>query len=73
MGAGGEVVVHDWLKLAILLLFRVSEMNTMEVAGRVRHKAPVEEGRRRRGCPGRARRLGQVGADLEPGTVMMPS
>ena len=28
---GGEVVVHEWLKKAILLLFRLSRMETIEV------------------------------------------
>ncbi|HEX9258472.1 MAG TPA: hypothetical protein VF855_02975, partial [Acidimicrobiales bacterium] len=28
---GGRVVVHEWLKLAILLLFRASKMKTIEL------------------------------------------
>src|SRR4029079_19640478 len=27
----GQVVVHEWLKLAILLLFRLSQMETVEL------------------------------------------
>ena len=38
-----EVVVHEWLKHAILLLFRLSKMETIELGPvRVRGQAPAE-------------------------------
>ncbi len=74
MAAGGEVVVHDWLKLAILLWFRVSEMNTMELAPyEYVDKVPLKKDYAAQGVrvvPGASARWG---AHLEPGTVMMPS
>ena len=53
-----QVVVHQWLKHAILLLFRLRSMETIEVGPvRVRRQAPAEARLRRRpacgSCPGR--------------------
>ncbi len=74
LGSDGEVVVHDWLKLAILLWFRVSEMNTMELAPyEYVDKVPLKKDYATQGVrvvPGASARWG---AHLEPGTVMMPS
>lgn len=74
MDADGQVVVHDWLKLAILLWFRVSEMNTMELAPyEYVDKVPLKKDYAAQGVrvvPGASARWG---AHLEPGTVMMPS
>ncbi len=74
MTVGGEVVVHDWLKLAILLWFRVSEMDTMELAPyEYVDKVPLKKDYAAQGVrvvPGASARWG---AHLEPGTVMMPS
>jgi 2,3,4,5-tetrahydropyridine-2-carboxylate N-succinyltransferase len=74
MDADGEVVVHDWLKLAILLWFRVSEMDTMELAPyEYVDKVPLKKDYAAQGVrvvPGASARWG---AHLEPGTVMMPS
>jgi 2,3,4,5-tetrahydropyridine-2-carboxylate N-succinyltransferase len=74
LGSDGEVVVHDWLKLAILLWFRVSEMNTMELAPyEYVDKVPLKKDYAAQGVrvvPGASARWG---AHLEPGTVMMPS
>ena len=72
--ASGEVVVHQWLKRAILLLFRLSSMETIEVgpfefADRIplkRHYAASGV----RVVPGASARWGSF---LERGVVMMPS
>ena len=63
IGADGEVIVHEWLKQAILLLFRVSAMETVEARPvRVRRQAAAEARLRGRGRPGRARARRPAGA-----------
>ncbi len=70
----GRVVVHEWLKLAILLLFRLSEMETIELAPfEYADKIPLKHGYEAAGVrvvPGASARWG---AHLEPGVIMMPS
>lgn len=70
----GAVVVHEWLKRAILLLFRVSEMTTIESPPFEYHdKLPLKRGLAEAGVrvvPGASARWGSY---LEPGVVMMPS
>lgn len=74
VGAGGEVVVHEWLKRAILLLFRTSEMATIESPPFEYHdKLPLKTDLAAAGVrvvPGASARWGSY---LEPGVVMMPS
>jgi 2,3,4,5-tetrahydropyridine-2-carboxylate N-succinyltransferase len=74
LGADGEVVVHEWLKKAILLLFRLSRMETIEVGPFEYHdKLPLKgdfEAGGVRAVPGASVRRG---AYLEPGVVLMPS
>jgi 2,3,4,5-tetrahydropyridine-2-carboxylate N-succinyltransferase len=71
---GGEVVVHQWLKQAILLLFRVSSMETIELGPfEFADKIPLKRRYQEAGVrvvPGASARWG---AHLEPGTIMMPS
>ena len=72
--ATGEVVVHLWLKQAILLLFRLSAMETMEVgpfeyADRIPLKRNYAEAGVRVVPGGSAR----WGAFLERGVTLMPS
>ena len=73
-GATGQVVVHQWLKQAILLLFRVSAMQTMEVGPfEFADRIPLKRGHAASGVrvvPGASARWGSF---LEPGAVMMPS
>ena len=69
-----EVVVHEWLKLAILLLFRLSRIQTVE-SGPFEYadKIPLKRGYEAAGVrvvPGASARWG---AHLEPGVIMMPS
>jgi 2,3,4,5-tetrahydropyridine-2,6-dicarboxylate N-succinyltransferase len=70
----GEVVVHEWLKQAILLLFRVSRIETQELGPfEYADKIPLKSGFAAAGVrvvPGASARWGSY---LEPGVVLMPS
>lgn len=74
IGAHGEVIVHEWLKRAILLLFRVSAMETVETGPfEYVDKLPLKRDFAEAGVrvvPGASARWGCY---LEPGVVMMPS
>ena len=67
--------MHQWLKQAILLLFRLSKMETIELgpfeyADKIPLKTRLRGGRR----AGRARaRRPATGSFLEPGVMLMPS
>jgi len=71
---GGEVVVHEWLKYAVLLLFRLSAMETTELGPfEYVDKIPLKHdyaGAKVRVVPGASARWGSY---LAPGVVMMPS
>ncbi len=71
---GGDVVVHEWVKQAILLLFRVRGMDTMEVGPfefadklDLKHEYALAGVRV---VPGGIARRGSY---LAPGVIMMPS
>jgi 2,3,4,5-tetrahydropyridine-2,6-dicarboxylate N-succinyltransferase len=70
----GSVVVHQWLKLAILLYFRQSEMATIELGPfEYADKIPLKGDFQAAGVrvvPGASARFGSF---LERGVVMMPS
>lgn len=70
----GRVVVHQWLKEAILLLFRLSEMGVSELGPfEYRDKIPLKTGYATAGVrvvPGASARWG---AHLAPGVILMPS
>ena len=70
----GDVVVHEWLKHAILLLFKLSEMQTTELGPfEFADKIPLKTRYAQRGVrvvPGASARWGSYQA---PGVVMMPS
>jgi 2,3,4,5-tetrahydropyridine-2,6-dicarboxylate N-succinyltransferase len=72
--AAGDVVVHEWLKQAILLLFKLSSMQRIEVGPFEYHdKIPLKRGFAEAGVrvvPGASARWGSY---LEPGVIMMPS
>jgi len=74
MAPNGDVVVHEWLKQAILLLFKLSEMETTELAPfEFADKIPLKTRYQERGVrvvPGASARWGSYQA---PGVVMMPS
>jgi len=69
----GEVVVHQWLKYAVLLLFRLSKMETIELGPfEYADKIPLKRDYQRHGVrvvPGGSARWGSY---LAPGVVMMP-
>ena len=71
---GDEVVVHQWLKYAVLLLFRLSKMDTIELGPfEYADKIPLKHDFQASGVrvvPGASARWG---AYLAPGAVMMPS
>jgi 2,3,4,5-tetrahydropyridine-2-carboxylate N-succinyltransferase len=71
---GDDVVVHQWLKQAILLLFRLKHMDTIELGPfEYRDKIPLKQHYEAAGVrvvPGASARWG---AYLAPGVVMMPS
>jgi len=72
--ASGEVVVHAWVKQAILLLFRVSAMETTELGPfEFADRIPLKRGYAARGVrvvPGGSARWGSF---LDQGVVLMPS
>ncbi|MBW3668001.1 MAG: 2,3,4,5-tetrahydropyridine-2,6-dicarboxylate N-succinyltransferase [Actinobacteria bacterium] len=74
IGTAGDVVVHQWLKQAILLLFRLSSMETIEVGPfEFADKIPLKRDYAAAGVrvvPGASARWGSF---LERGVTMMPS
>lgn len=74
LSADGSVIVHEWLKQAILLKFRLSAMKTIELGPYEFHdKIPLKSDYASAGVrvvPGASAR---VGSYLAPGVVMMPS
>ena len=74
IAADGSVVVHEWLKLAILLYFRQSEMATIELGPfEYADKIPLQRNFQAAGVrvvPGASARFGSF---LDRGAVMMPS
>jgi 2,3,4,5-tetrahydropyridine-2,6-dicarboxylate N-succinyltransferase len=71
---GDDVVVHEWLKQAILLLFRLSAMSTVELGPfEFADKIPLKGGYEKLGVrvvPGAQARFGSY---LAPGVILMPS
>jgi 2,3,4,5-tetrahydropyridine-2-carboxylate N-succinyltransferase len=74
IGSDGEVIVHEWCKEAILLLFRISAMETIETGPfEYVDKIPLKRDFAAAGVrvvPGASARWG---SHLERGVVMMPS
>jgi 2,3,4,5-tetrahydropyridine-2,6-dicarboxylate N-succinyltransferase len=74
IASDGSVVVHEWLKLAILLYFRQSEMATIELGPfEYADKIPLKHDFQAAGVrvvPGASARFGSF---LDRGAVMMPS
>ena len=71
---GDTVVVHQWLKQAILLLFRLSSMETVELGPfEYADKIPLKHGYEAAGVrvvPGASARWG---SHIEKGAILMPS
>jgi 2,3,4,5-tetrahydropyridine-2-carboxylate N-succinyltransferase len=74
VGADGGVIVHQWLKEAILLFFKLAAMETAEVGPfEYVDKVPLKHGYEAAGVrvvPGASARWGSF---LERGVIMMPS
>jgi 2,3,4,5-tetrahydropyridine-2,6-dicarboxylate N-succinyltransferase len=72
LGSDGEVTVHEWLKRAIVLLFRVCPMEHTEVGPMLfADRLPPKRGCRDvRVVPGAYARFGSY---LAPGAILMPS
>jgi 2,3,4,5-tetrahydropyridine-2-carboxylate N-succinyltransferase len=74
VGADGEVVVYQWLKQAILLLFKLSAMETIELGPfEFADKIPLKHGYEAAGVrvvPGASARWGSF---LDRGVILMPS
>jgi 2,3,4,5-tetrahydropyridine-2-carboxylate N-succinyltransferase len=70
----GDVRVHEWLKLAILLFFKLSSMETIELGPfEYADKVPLKHEHAAAGVrvvPGASARWGSY---LEPGVILMPS
>lgn len=70
----GEIVVHEWVRQAILLLFRVRGIESMEVGPfEFADKLDLKHDYERRGVrvvPGASARRGSF---LSPGVILMPS
>ncbi|HMQ27103.1 MAG TPA: 2,3,4,5-tetrahydropyridine-2,6-dicarboxylate N-succinyltransferase [Acidimicrobiales bacterium] len=73
-GPNGEVIVHQWLKQAILLLFTLTRMETIELGPfEYADKIPLKTDYQSQGVrvvPGASARIGSF---LDRGVVMMPS
>jgi 2,3,4,5-tetrahydropyridine-2,6-dicarboxylate N-succinyltransferase len=73
-GSGGGVVVHEWLKKAILLLFKLRELETIELGPfEYADRLPLKRdfaAAAVRVVPGASARWGSY---LAPGVVLMPS
>ena len=74
LDASGDVVVHEWIKKAILLLFRLRGMEKVEVGPfEYLDKLELKHDYERRGVrvvPGASARRGSF---LSPGVILMPS
>ena len=74
VGADDSVTVHEWLKQAILLLFRTSAMETTELGPfEFADKIPLKTNYQSQGVrvlPGASARWGSY---LAPGVVLIPS
>jgi 2,3,4,5-tetrahydropyridine-2-carboxylate N-succinyltransferase len=70
----GEVVVHTWLKQAILLYFRLRSVEVVELGPfEFADKVPLKRGLARLGVRVVPGAFARFGAYLEPGVVLMPS
>lgn len=73
-GTDGEWTVHDWVKQAILLYFRIAEMRVIEIGPFEYHdKIPLKKGFRAAGVRVVPPAVARYGSFLEPGVVLMPS
>jgi 2,3,4,5-tetrahydropyridine-2-carboxylate N-succinyltransferase len=71
---GGEWVVHAWIKQAILLYFRLKEMETVEVGPfEYRDRIPIKHGHARAGARVVPPAVARYGSFLDQDVILMPS
>lgn len=71
---GDEVVVHEWLKQAILLLFRLAELTTTEVGPfEFVDRIPLKKGYEAAGVRAVPGAMARWGSFLDRGVILMPS
>ena len=69
-----EVTVHTWLKAAILLLFKISAMETIEDPPfEYADKLPLKRGWATAGVRAVPGAIARWGSHIEPGAILMPS
>jgi 2,3,4,5-tetrahydropyridine-2,6-dicarboxylate N-succinyltransferase len=72
--AGGEWLVHAWVQQAILLYFRLRQLETWQVGPFEYHdKIPLKHDYARLGVRVVPPAVARFGSFLEPGVIMMPS
>jgi 2,3,4,5-tetrahydropyridine-2,6-dicarboxylate N-succinyltransferase len=72
--SGGEWVVHSWVQQAILLYFRLRQLETWQVGQFEYHdKLPLKHDYARLGVRVVPPATARYGSFLEPGVIMMPS
>jgi len=70
----GEVIVHEWLKKAILLMFSLSATETMELGPfEYADKIPLKQDYAARGVRAVPGAVARFGAFLDRGVILMPS
>src|SRR5438552_9934819 len=72
--AGGEWLVHAWVQQAILLYFRLRQLETWQVGPFEYHdKIPLKHDYARLGVRVVPPAVARYGSFLEPGAILMPS
>lgn len=70
----GDWMVHEWIKKAVVLLFPIAEMKTIEVGPFEFHdKIPLKRDFSSKGVRVVPHAIARYGSYLEPGVIMMPS
>jgi len=71
---GEDWIVHEWIKKAVVLLFPIAKMKTIEVGPFEFHdKIPLKRQYAEKGVRVVPHAIARHGAFLEPGVIMMPS
>ncbi len=71
---GGDWVVNDWVKKAVILYFPITQMETIEVGPFEFHdKIPLKKGYAEQGVRVVPHAIARHGAYLEKGVILMPS
>jgi 2,3,4,5-tetrahydropyridine-2,6-dicarboxylate N-succinyltransferase len=69
-----RVVVHEWVKQAVLLYFRVQRIKTIDLPPfEFADKVPLKRGLKKAGVRAVPGAIARFGSFIEPGAVLMPS